>query len=69
MNFTPFYSTAINPKYTHTLYGVLSAKNKMVLSIIPLPWAHFVFLFLLFKLEHLIIIADHSFTLADHSKS
>ena len=49
MNFAPLHSTAINSKYTHTLYGILCAKNKMALSIIPLPLAHFVFLFLLFQ--------------------
>jgi hypothetical protein len=31
----PLYSMAIDPKYTHTLYGVLSAKTKTYL--IPLP--------------------------------
>ena len=37
---------AINPKHTHTLYGVLSAKTKIYL--IPLPWSSwFLFLFLL----------------------
>ena len=33
--FSPLHSTAIDPKYTHTLYGVLSAKTKTYL--IPLP--------------------------------
>jgi hypothetical protein len=31
----PLYSTAIDPKHTHNLYGVLSAKTKTYL--IPLP--------------------------------
>ena len=34
-DFSPLHSAAIDPKYTHTLYGVLSAKTKTYL--IPLP--------------------------------
>ena len=42
-------STTIYPKCDHTLYSVLITENKMALWISPLPWAHFVFLFLLFQ--------------------
>ena len=31
----PLYSTAIDPKHTHTLYGVLSAKTKTYLIHFP----------------------------------
>jgi hypothetical protein len=34
-DFSLLHSAAINPKYTHTLYGVLSAKTKAYL--IPFP--------------------------------
>ena len=47
---------AIDPKCTYTLYGVLSAKHKNPSNTFALIISVFVFLFLLFQVEHLIII-------------
>ena len=44
---------AIDPKYTHTLYGVLSAKTKNLFDTFALINLVFVFVFLLFQVEAL----------------
>jgi hypothetical protein len=50
----------IDPKYTHILYGVLSAKTKNLFDTFPLINTWFLFFSFLFsKLEHLIISFGH----------
>ena len=56
---SPLNSATIYPKCDHTLYSVSITENKMALWISPLPWAHFVFLFLLFQTPEL---DHHMFT-------
>ena len=51
---SPLNSTTIYPKCNHTLYSVLITENKIAVWISPLPWAHFVFLFLLLQVRSLI---------------
>ena len=60
---SPLNSTTIYPKCDHTLYSVLITENKMAVFIIPLPWAHFVYLFLLFQVLSLIITCVHTITM------
>ena len=51
---SPLNSTTIYHKCDHTLYSVSITKNKMALWMSPLPWAYFIFLFLLFQIRSLI---------------
>ena len=60
---SPLNSKTIYPKCDHNLYSVSITKNKMALWISPLPWAHFIFLFLLFKSQSLIITCVHTITM------